>query len=64
MHSSASPSVEISIALLSWINEQLRESAEESAPRPFNLAEWLQPVATALAIGLSGLCMVALQRWS
>ena len=65
MQPNASPSVEISIALLSWINDQLRDAVEQRQPRRFHWAsDWLQNAVTVLATVLFGLCVMVLQRWS
>ncbi len=65
MQPSATPSEEISIALLSWINDQLRDSAARQLKRHnFPIAEWVQNTVTVLAAGLFGLCVMVLQRWS
>lgn len=65
MQPSATPSEEISIALLSWINDQLRDSAERQLKsHSFPTYEWLQNTVSVLAGGLFGLCVMVLQRWS
>lgn len=65
MQPNATPSVEISIALLSWINDQLRESVEHRQPSRLRLTtDWLQNTVTVLATMLFGLCLMVLQRWS
>src|SRR5690349_12625930 len=54
MSSAATPSVEISIALLSWINDQLRDSVAKTETQQLRRrVEWLQNTVTALAAGLS-----------
>lgn len=65
MQPHASPSVEISIALLSWINDQLRDSVKDREKRRnFLTVDWLANAVTVLAAGLFGLCVMVLQRWS
>lgn len=66
MQLETSSSVEISIAVLSWINDHLRDSAEHSQPKSklFLQVEWLQNVVTVLAAGLIGGCVMVLQHWT
>lgn len=61
----ANASVEISIALLSWVNDQLKETAmEHEERRVIRKAYWIQQAVTVLSLGLSGLCVLALHQWS
>jgi uncharacterized membrane protein len=65
MPPNVSPSIEVSIAVLSWINDRLRQSAQEAeASERLRTTEWMQHAVTVLAVGLSGLCVMVLQRWS
>jgi hypothetical protein len=65
MSPNVSPSAELSVALLSWINDRLRESAVQQATyRRLRTAQRMQHLVTILALGLSGLCVVVLQTWS
>jgi hypothetical protein len=62
---SNTPSIEISIALVSWINDRLKESiVQREQSRRWRFAEWRQNAGAAIAVGLSGLCVLVLQRWS
>lgn len=64
MHADVSPSVEISIAMLSWINEQLRTAIPEPETARFYLPlDWIQNTVTVLTVMLSGFGLLALQRW-
>lgn len=63
MHADVTPSVEISIAMLSWINEQLRTSLPEPHAEGFHLPmDWIQNTVTVLSVFLSGFGLLALQR--
>lgn len=63
MHADASSSVEFSIAMLSWINEQLRDSLPEPPAMRFSLRiGWVQNTVTVLTVFLSGFGLLALQR--
>lgn len=62
MHATATPSVEISIALLSWINDQMRDSIARKERQQVRRSEWLKNTVTVLATGLSCLCVLLLQR--
>ena len=65
MQSNTMTSVEISIALLSWINDNLRDTVvQREQRRLMHSVAWLQNTVTVLAVGLSGLCVLVLQRWS
>lgn len=61
MTSDASPSVEISIAMLSWINDQLRASAIEEQTQLASIAGWVPSLVTLLAFSLGGVCVLVLQ---
>jgi hypothetical protein len=65
MQSTATPSVEISIAMLSWINYQLRETIAVEEDRQLSrTAEWIQHAVTAISVALMGTCILMLQRWA
>jgi hypothetical protein len=65
MQSHTIPSAEISIALLSWINDQLRETVVQREQQRLRYwDEWRHNAVTVLAAGLSCLCVLVLQRWS
>jgi hypothetical protein len=60
--SSPAPSVEISIALVSWINDQLKESiVQREQQRRTRFLRWRQHALATLAAGFSGLCVLV--RW-
>ncbi len=61
MTGEGTPSVEISIALLSWINEQLREEIAVEPDRSFwQIASWIPRTMTLLAYGLCGAGLTAI----
>ncbi len=60
--SSNAPTVEISIAMVSWINDRLKESiVQREQERNLRFVRWRRNAAATLAAGLSGLCV--LLRW-
>ena len=65
MQPTALPSIEISVALLSWVNAQLRTAVlEQEERRILHTAAWIQNGITVVSVMLSGLCVMVLQRWS
>ncbi|MFO0919725.1 MAG: hypothetical protein U0872_15615 [Planctomycetaceae bacterium] len=65
MQPTASASVDISIAVLSWINEELRQSlVVEQEVQLVRTLYWQQQAVTVLAAGLTGFCFLVLHAWA
>ena len=65
MQPTASASVDISIAVLSWINEELRQSLVASEEEQLVRAlYWQQQAVTVLTACLTGFCFLVLHAWA
>ncbi len=65
MQPTASASVDISIAVLSWINEELRQSLAASEEEQLVRAlYWQQQAVTVLTASLTGFCFLVLHAWA
>lgn len=65
MQPTSAASVDVSIAVLSWINDELRQRLTfDEEPLPARAYYWQQQAITVLAASLSGFCFFVLQTWT
>ena len=65
MQPTSAASVDVSIAVLSWINDELRQRLIiREEPESIRSLYWQQQAVTVLAASLSGFCFFVLQTWT